>query len=102
MLIIPSLSRKQTFLLAVAIVGGLALLLSMFSRSLLPSPPREVVMTTGATDGAAHQFALRYQAYLKANGVTLNLQPSSGAVQNLERLNAGTPIGFVQGGLGQQ
>jgi TRAP-type uncharacterized transport system substrate-binding protein len=102
MLIIPSLSRKQTFLLAVAIIGGLALMLSMFSRSLLPSPPRQVEMTTGATDGAAHQFALRYQAYLKANGVTLKLNPSSGAVQNLERLNAGTPIGFVQGGLGQQ
>lgn len=59
-------------------------------------------MTTGASDGAAHQFALRYQAYLKAHGVTLKLRISSGAVQNLERLNAGTPIGFVQGGLGQQ
>lgn len=100
MLIIPSLSRKQTFLLAVAIVGGLAVLLSMFSRSLLPSPPRQVDMTTGAVDGAAHQFALKYQSYLKANGVELALKPSTGAVQNLERLNAGTPVGFVQGGLG--
>lgn len=102
MLIIPSLSRRQTFFLAIAIIAGLALLLSVFSRSLLPSPPREVEMTTGSTDGAAHQFALRYQAYLKANGVTLQLKPSNGAVQNLERLNAGTPIGFIQGGLGQQ
>ncbi|MES2398602.1 MAG: TAXI family TRAP transporter solute-binding subunit [Pseudomonadota bacterium] len=102
MLIIPSLSRKQTFLLAVVIIGVLTLLLSIFSRSLLPSPPRQVEMTTGAPDGAAHQFALRYQTYLQTNGVTLKLQPSSGAVQNLERLNAGTPIGFVQGGLGQQ
>lgn len=100
MLIIPSLSRKQTFLLAVAIIGGLAVLLSMFSRSLLPAPPRQVQMTTGAVDGAAHQFALRYQSYLSANGVTLELMPSSGAVQNLERLNAGMPVGFVQGGLG--
>lgn len=100
MLIIPSLSRKQTFLVAVAIIGGLAVMLSMFSRSLLPAPPRQVQMTTGAVDGAAHQFALRYQSYLNANGVTLELMPSSGAVQNLERLNAGTPVGFVQGGLG--
>ncbi|MES2508753.1 MAG: TAXI family TRAP transporter solute-binding subunit [Pseudomonadota bacterium] len=102
MLIIPSLSRKQTFFVAAAILGGLALVLSLFSQSLLPSPPRRVAMTTGALDGAAHQFALRYQTYLKANGVTLDLNPSIGAVQNLERLNAGTPIGFVQGGLGQQ
>lgn len=100
MLIIPSLSRKQTFLIAVAIIGGLAVLLSMFSRSLLPAPPRQVQMTTGAVEGAAHQFALRYQSYLKANGVTLELMPSSGAVQNLERLNAGMAVGFVQGGLG--
>jgi hypothetical protein len=36
MLIILSLSRKQTFLLAAAI-GGLALPLSMFSRSIFPA-----------------------------------------------------------------
>ncbi len=100
MLIIPSLSRKQTFFLAAAIIGGLALLLSMFSRSILPAPPGQVEMTTGAVDGAAHQFALKYQSYLKANSVTLDLKPSTGAVQNLERLNAGMPVGFVQGGLG--
>ena len=70
MLIIPSLSRKQTFLIAVAIIAGLAVILSMFSRSLLPAPPRQVEMTTGAVDGAAHQFALKYQSYLNANGVT--------------------------------
>jgi TRAP-type uncharacterized transport system substrate-binding protein len=57
-------------------------------------------MTTGALGGASHQFALKYQAFLKANRVTLELNPSTGSVQNLERLNAGTPIGFVQGGLG--
>lgn len=100
MLIIPSLSRKQTFFLAAAIIGGLALVLSMFSRSILPAPPKQVEMTTGAVDGAAHQFALKYQSYLKAHGVTLDLKPSTGAVQNLERLNAGMPVGFVQGGLG--
>lgn len=100
MLIIPSLSRKQTFFLAAAIIGGLALLLSMFSRSILPAPPGRVEMTIGAVEGAAHQFALKYQGYLKANGVTLDLKPSTGSVQNLERLNAGMPVGFVQGGLG--
>ena len=100
MLIIPSLSRKQTALLAVGIVVALAGVLSMFSRSILPAPPGQVEMTTGSVDGAAHQFALRYQSYLKANGVTMTLKPSTGAVQNLERLNAGTPVGFVQGGLG--
>lgn len=100
MLVIPSLSRKQTFVLALTIIGALAVLLSTFARSISPSLPNHVEMTTGAADGAAHQFALRYQTYLKANGVTLDLKTSSGSVQNLERLNAGTPVGFVQGGLG--
>ncbi len=100
MLIVPSLTRKQTLLLAVAIVVGLAAALSMLSRSISPAPPSRVEMTTGAVDGASHQFALKYQAYLKVHGVALTLKPSTGSVQNLERLNADMPVGFVQGGLG--
>lgn len=101
MLLIPSLTRKQTLLITLVVIAGLAVLLSLLSRSISPAPPRTAEMTTGAVDGAVHQFALRYQSYLKANGVNLKLLPSTGAVQNLERLNAGTAIGFMQGGLGQ-
>ena len=77
----------------------LAVVFWLLSRSISPAPPSQIDMTTGAVDGASHQFALQYQALLKTNGVTLRLLPSSGSVQNLERLNAGTPVGFVQGGL---
>lgn len=101
MLLIPSLTRKQTLLITAVVIAGLAVLLSLLSRSISPAPPRTAEMTTGAVDGAVHQFALRYQSYLKANGVNLQLLPSTGAVQNLERLKAGTAIGFMQGGLGQ-
>ena len=52
-------------------------------------------------DGAYHEFGLKYQSVLKANGVTLELQQSTGSVQNLARLNADeVPVAFVQGGLG--
>lgn len=78
----------------------LGIALWLLARHISPSPPRIVDMTTGAVDGASHQFALKYQAYLKANGVTLRLQTSSGSVENLSRLNSGTAIGFVQSGLG--
>ncbi|SFB73645.1 TRAP transporter solute receptor, TAXI family [Polaromonas sp. OV174] len=101
MLLIPSLTRKHTLLLTVLIVAGLAVALSLLSRSISPAPPRTAEMTTGAVEGAVHQFALKYQSYLKANGVSLKLLPSTGAVQNLERLHAGTAIGFMQSGLGQ-
>jgi len=66
-----------------------------------PAPPRTLVMSTGAVDGAYHQFGLKYQALLKANGIALELQPSSGSIQNLARLNTGeASVSFVQGGLG--
>lgn len=99
-MVIPSLTRKQTLIISAAIVGALSVLIWLLTRYISPAPPSKIEMTTGAVDGASHQFALKYQTYLKANRVTLELKPSTGSVQNLERLNAGTPIGFVQGGLG--
>jgi TRAP transporter TAXI family solute receptor len=99
-MVIPSFTRKQTLILIATTVAVLAVIIWTLTRYISPAPPNRVAMTTGAVDGASHQFALKYQAYLKANRVTLELQPSTGSVQNLERLNADTPIGFVQGGLG--
>jgi TRAP-type uncharacterized transport system substrate-binding protein len=99
-MVIPSLNRKQTLALTTAMLGGLGLIIWLLTRYISPAPPSKIEMTTGAVDGASHAFALKYQAYLKANRVTLELKPSTGSVQNLERLNTGTPVGFVQGGLG--
>jgi TRAP-type uncharacterized transport system substrate-binding protein len=93
-------SRIQSLAAAVCLVGALGIGLWLLARFISPSPPNTVDMTTGAVDGASHQFALKYQSYLKANGVALRLLPSSGSVENLARLNIGTPIGFVQSGLG--
>ncbi len=87
-------------MLTAAVIVGVGIVIWLLTRYISPAPPSKIEMSTGAVDGASHQFALKYQAYLKANRVTLELKPSTGSVQNLERLNAGTPIGFVQGGLG--
>ena len=99
-MVIPSLSRKKTLIIALGVITVLGFLIWLLVRFISPSPPSSIEMTTGAVDGASHQFALKYQAYLKTNGVDLQLNPSNGSVQNLERLNKGTPVGFVQGGLG--
>jgi TRAP transporter TAXI family solute receptor len=67
-----------------------------------PAPPRVVVMSTGAEGGAYHAFGLRYKAILARNGVTLELRPSSGAVENLARLRdpeSDVALAFVQGGI---
>jgi TRAP-type uncharacterized transport system substrate-binding protein len=99
-MLIPNLNRRQIIYAALGIFSVLALLIWLLTRYISPAPPGKISMTTGAVEGASHQFALKYQSYLKANGVTLDLQPSTGSVQNLERLNGDVPVGFVQGGLG--
>jgi TRAP-type uncharacterized transport system substrate-binding protein len=91
--------------LAWYVVAVLALLAVMgwgLSRLAPPPPPKRVVMTTGAEDGAYHRYAQRYREELAEHGVDLVLRPSSGAVENLERLRTGAngvQVGLVQGGL---
>jgi TRAP transporter TAXI family solute receptor len=101
-MVIPQLSRKKQFLAATAFIVVLAIVIWALMRYISPAPPRTVTMTTGAADGAYHAFGQKYQAYLKTNGITLNLKTSAGSVQNLERLSdKEMNAGFVQGGLGQ-
>jgi TRAP transporter TAXI family solute receptor len=67
-----------------------------------PAPPRSFVITTGAADGAYHLFAQRYRAILAREGIQVELRPSAGSVENLNRLlahDSGIEVGFVQGGV---
>ena len=58
-------------------------------------------MSTGIADGAYHHFGQRYREILQANGIELELRPSSGGIENLPRLNDGSvSVAFVQGGTG--
>jgi len=94
--------RPSLWTVFASIAVALALAASWsFIKVISPAPPRTLVMSTGAVDGAYHQLGLKYQALLKANGIALELAPSTGSLQNLARLNAGeAAVGFVQGGLG--
>lgn len=90
------------------LVFGPALLLTGIALAIAihyikPAPPRRIVLATGRTDGAYHQYGLRYQAELAREGVTVVLRPTSGAVENVRLLldpAAGVDIAFVQGGVG--
>ena len=95
---LPSGQRLAYWTVLVAV---LAVLLWLVARYVSPSPPRALLMSTGVTDGAYHRFGLRYQEVLRANGITLQLMPSSGGMENIRRLNDGTvSVAFVQGGTG--
>lgn len=102
-MIIPLLSPRQRMVAGLVIAVATAIGAWALIRFLSPDPPRSVRMSSGAPDGAYHQFALKYQRLLQDNGITLELQASSGSVQNLERLKDGSvSVGLVQGGLGFQ
>ena len=65
-----------------------------------PAPPDHVVMATGGVEGAYHAFATRYAAILAREGITLELRPSAGSVENLELLRKGeVALAMVQGGV---
>jgi TRAP-type uncharacterized transport system substrate-binding protein len=69
----------------------------------LPAPPRKVVMTTGMEGGSFAAFGELYREALAQDQVDLELQPSSGSVENLKRLldkSISVDVGFVQGGTG--
>src|SRR5512139_3288577 len=70
-----------------------------------PPPPRQIVMSTGAPDGAYHAYALQYQAILAEQGMELVLKPSKGAQENLERLRRhidDVDVALVQSGLSRE
>ena len=92
--------------LILVIAAALLLIAGAFffaARFVKPAPPDTLTLTTGAADGAYHAFALRYKTIFEREGLTLELKPSNGSVDNLNRLKdngALVDAGFVQGGLG--
>lgn len=81
-----------------------AVLLWILFRFLDPAPPRTLVMTTGAENGAYHQLGLALQERLEREGLQLELRTSRGSLDNLRRLTDGSgevQIGLVQSGTSQ-
>jgi TRAP-type uncharacterized transport system substrate-binding protein len=66
------------------------------------APPRTITMISGPPGSTFERYALAYQKSLAAAGVRLNIVPSGGSLENLQRLRdpkSGIDFGFVQGGL---
>lgn len=99
-----SLTRRR-YLLPIIMIGllvGFAVILWVLLDVFRPLPPRTVTMVTGPPGGAYHEYGELYREALAKEGFELKLLPTTGAVDNLARLNdpsSGVSIGFVQGGL---
>ncbi len=79
-------------LLTIAVVGWSL-------RYMDPFPPRRIVLAAGQPDGAYDAFGREYQRRLAREGLRVELQPTAGSLENLERLLRGqADVAFVQGG----
>ncbi|HZF82549.1 MAG TPA: TAXI family TRAP transporter solute-binding subunit [Burkholderiaceae bacterium] len=64
-----------------------------------PQPPKKVSLATGPAGSAYAEFGKRYAGALKANGIEVELKPTSGSLDNLRLLREGqADVGFVRGG----
>lgn len=66
-----------------------------------PAPPHSITISAGPPGSSFALLAQRYRAILARNGITLNILPSAGSMQNLERMRARhshVDIALVQAG----
>lgn len=69
------------------------------------APPDKIVLTSGPEGSTFQRWALAYQKELAERDVTLEILPSSGSQDNLDRLldpHSKVDIGFVPGGLAKE
>ena len=64
-----------------------------------PPPPKALRIATGGQDGAYYIFAQKYARLLARDGITLEVVPTAGSIENLDLLKTGAvSLALVQGG----
>jgi len=99
----PPLARRGLQVAAVAVVTvAVGLGLWWAADRIRPLPPKHIVMSTGPEGSAYHELGKQYRAILATHGLDLELRPSAGDVENLDRLQdsaSDVDVAFLQGGL---
>lgn len=92
-------SRRDVIAVAIPALLVIALGFYVTAQFIKPAPPRQMTLSTGGAGGAYESFALKYKDVLARYDVELVLQPSAGAIENLDRLRKGeADAAFIQGG----
>lgn len=87
------------------ITGSLVCVLGLVGTYVLfveAPPPRRVVIAAGGKDGAYYKFAQLYAKLLAAEGITLEVLPTHGSVENLKLLqdeDSDVSVAFMQTGI---
>jgi TRAP transporter TAXI family solute receptor len=98
---IPARHRRSPLLLSLVAAALVIAAIWYTTSALSPLPPRAVTMATGPDGGAYQEVGKRYREVLAHHGITLNLRPTAGALENLTLLRdprSGVGIGLLQGG----
>lgn len=95
--------RRRFFFAGVTVIAlALGALLWWGLNRISPLPPSHIVMTTGEAGSAYQELGKQYRDILAQEGITVELRPSEGDAENLDRLRdprSGVDVGFLQGGL---
>ncbi|MDP1673227.1 MAG: TAXI family TRAP transporter solute-binding subunit [Burkholderiales bacterium] len=86
-------------LIAALIIGAAFLITYRFVR---PAPPGSFVISTGNEAGAYHMYGERYRELLAKERIRVEVRPSVGSIENLQRLadpESGVDVALVQGGV---
>jgi TRAP transporter TAXI family solute receptor len=98
----PSRAGRLAILLPLILPVLLFAVIWFATSTVSPLPPRSVTMATGSEGGAYQEVGKRYREILARHGITLNLLPTNGALENLALLrDPGSNVGIalLQGGI---
>ena len=102
----PKLSMKRGLKDYLKIIGpGLIITIIGFIvayQFVAPAPPRQITIATGSPEGAYYAFGKAYSEALRKHGITLEVLPTAGSVENLQLLNkndSSVDVAFLQGGI---
>ena len=81
----------------------LLLIAAVVAFKYIKPPPNKIIISTSTDEGDYQTYAKLYQEIIKEDGVSLEIRPSEGSLENLHRLddpNSDVDAGFMQDGLG--
>ena len=99
---ITRISWRDLFATSIPVILASVVAIAVAYRFVQPAPPDTITLTSGPAGSSLRVIAERYRSILARNGIRLEIIPSDGSLQNLERLidpKGEVDVGFVQGGV---
>lgn len=99
---VRSLSVRDLALILTPIALLIALAVWLTAQSSRLAPPTTIRITSGLDGSSFRRYADKYKAIIERYGIKMEILPSAGAIENLQRLadrSVNVDVGFVQGGV---